>query len=76
MKPKEELRLFKIQIGHTLRFLKEVKAAPDNYAANHVKQQRDSLSLALHWRAKLYRLHPDLRPQRVWQMKLKLFPKK
>ncbi len=59
--PKEELRLWKIQIGHTLRFLKEVKACPSNYTAEHIKQ-RKTLSLALRWRAKLYRLHPRLRP--------------
>lgn len=70
MQPKEELRLWKIQIGMALRFLKEVKANPDNYTSNHVAGQRESLSLAIQWRAKLYRLHPDLRPTRSRQMNL------
>ena len=70
MLPKEDLNIRKKQIGRSLRFFQEVKACPEDHSAISVQQQKDSLSLALQTKAKIYRQHPSLRPTRVRQTTL------
>lgn len=70
MQPSEDLKLRKKQIGRSLRFFQEVKACPEDHSARSIQQHSASLSLALQTKAKIYRLHPNLRPTRVRQTTL------
>jgi len=70
MEPKEELTLWKKEIGIKLQSLKNAARFPDNYTPNHIQWQKEGLSLALRGKANVYRLHPELRPPRVQQTNL------
>ena len=71
MKPAELLTEVKNAIGRRLLLLKAASQSPDNYPGELLEMTREKLSLELRWRAKLYRLHPELRPKiRSRQMRL------
>ncbi len=62
MIPREELTLWKKEIGLRLRSLRAIKRQPDNFTSSHVRGTRAGLSQALSGKAKVYRENPELKP--------------
>lgn len=72
MTPTELLTQVKKSIGKSLLYLRNASRYPDNYfyPTDWVKKM---LSLDLKWKAKLYRLYPELLPKwRSRQMRLSI----